>query len=64
MLTTSMKMPDNDGHEIDVILGYDLKESGINILNAIDLNLVYTNTNWGGNSDDVNTLEVYANYKF
>ena len=30
--------------EIDVILGYDLKDSGINIINSIDLNLVYTNT--------------------
>ena len=55
---------DNDGHEIDLILGYDLKESGIDIISAIDLNLVYSNTNWGGNSDDINALEVYANYKF
>ena len=55
---------DNDGHEFDVILGYDMKESGINIINAIDMNLVYSNTNWGNNSDDINALELYANYKF
>ena len=56
---------DADGQEIDVILGYDLKDSGFGLLSAFDLNLVYTNTNYGGiDSDDVNALEVYANYKF
>ncbi|SFZ98893.1 hypothetical protein MNB_SV-5-1084 [hydrothermal vent metagenome] len=47
---------DVDGSEIDVILGY-------NITDAIDLNVVYTNTDYGVGSD-VNALEVYANYKF
>jgi len=60
----SAALTDNDGHEIDVILGYDLKDSGNAIISAIDLNLVYTNTNYGDNSDDVNALEIYANYKF
>lgn len=54
---------DDDGAEIDVILGYDLKDSGINIINAIDLNVVYTNTDYGI-GDDTNALEIYANYKF
>jgi hypothetical protein len=54
----------NEGHEVDVILGYDLKDSGINIVNAMDLNVVYTNTNYGADSEDINALEVYANYKF
>jgi len=47
----------NDGHEIDVILGY-------NITDTIDANIVYTNTNYGDNTDTVNALEIYANYKF
>ncbi len=55
---------DNDGHEIDVILGYDLKDSGVDIISAIDVNLVYSNTNYGANTDDINALEIYANYKF
>jgi hypothetical protein len=56
---------DADGHEVDVILGYDLKDSGSSLLSAIDLNMVYSNTNYGGiNSDDINALEIYANYKF
>ena len=56
---------DADGHEFDAILGYDFKDSGFGLFSAVDLNLVYTNTNYGGiNSDDVNALEVYANYKF
>jgi hypothetical protein len=54
----------NEGHEVDVILGYDLKDSGINIVNAMDLNVVYTNTNYGADSEDINALEIYANYKF
>jgi len=45
-----------DGHEIDVILGY-------NITNAIDINAVYSNTDYG-TGDDINALEIYANYKF
>ncbi len=48
---------DSEGQEIDVILGY-------NITNAIDINAVYTNTDWGYNTDAINALEVYANYKF
>ncbi len=49
---------DEDGSEIDIILGYTFND-------AIDLNVVYTNTtaDWT-NLDDVNALEVYANYKF
>lgn len=47
---------EDEGHEIDVILGYDINE-------AIDLNVVYTNTDYGI-GDDINALEVYANYKF
>jgi len=61
-------LQDNDGYEVDLILGYDITD-------AIDLNVVYTNTDYGtfgggdqnivGNADDaVNALEVYANYKF
>lgn len=47
---------DNDGAEIDVILGYGITE-------AVDLNVVYTNTDYGI-GDDTNALEVYANYNF
>ena len=47
---------EDEGHEIDVILGYDITD-------AIDLNVVYTNTDYGM-GDDINALEVYANYKF
>ncbi len=54
----------NEGHEVDVILGYDMKDSALGLLSAIDLNLVYTNTNYGDDSSDINALEVYANYKF
>ena len=54
---------EDDGQEIDVILGYDMKDSGINIVNAMDFNVVYTNTDYGM-GDDENALEVYANYKF
>ena len=54
---------DDDGQEIDVILGYDFKESSMAIVNAIDLNVVYTNTDYGI-GDATNALEVYANYKF
>ena len=45
-----------DGHEIDVILGY-------NITDTIDVNAVYSNTDFG-TGNDTNALEVYANYKF
>jgi len=45
-----------EGHEIDVILGY-------NITDSIDINTVYTNTDYG-NDIDVNALEIYANFKF
>ena len=48
---------DDDGSEIDVILGYNITE-------AIDINAVYTNTDWGDDADAVNALEIYANYKF
>lgn len=48
--------PEDDGAEIDVILGY-------NITDAVDLNVVYTNTDYGV-GDDTNALEVFANYKF
>jgi len=54
---------EDDGQEIDVILGYDLKDSSMAIVNAIDLNVVYTNTDYGI-GEDTNALEVYANYKF
>ena len=47
---------EDEGYEVDLILGYDITE-------AIDLNVVYTNTDYGI-GDDVNALEVYANYKF
>ena len=47
---------DDDGQEIDVILGY-------NITDAIDANVVYTNTDYGI-GEDTNALEIYANYKF
>jgi len=61
-------LQEKDGYEVDLILGYDITD-------AIDLNVVYTNTDYGtfgggdqnivGNADDaVNALEVYANYKF
>lgn len=55
---------DNDGQEIDVILGYDFKNTDITVIKDMDLNVVYTNTNYGNNTDDINALEVYANYKF
>jgi len=45
-----------EGHEIDVILGY-------NITDSIDINAVYSNTDYGS-GDDTNALEIYANYKF
>ncbi len=48
--------PKDEGYEVDVILGYDITD-------AIDFNVVYTNTDYGI-GDDVNALEVYANYKF
>jgi len=47
---------DDEGHEFDLILGY-------NITKYIDANIVYSNTNYGSD-DDVNALEIYANYKF
>jgi hypothetical protein len=46
----------DEGHEFDLILGY-------NITDCIDANVVYSNTNYGS-SDDINALEIYANYKF
>ncbi|GEM_PF-854074 len=55
---------DSEGQEIDVILGYDLKDSGIKFVNAMDINVVYTSTDWGYNTSAINALEVYANYKF
>jgi len=54
----------NDGHEVDVILGYDFKDTDIVVIKDMDLNVVYTNTNYGADSSDINALEVYANYKF
>ncbi|AKF25273.1 hypothetical protein YH65_07625 [Sulfurovum lithotrophicum] len=54
----------NDGHEIDVILGYDFKNTDIVVIKDMDLNVVYTNTNYGADTSDINALEVYANYKF
>ena len=48
--------PTDHGDEVDVILGY-------NITDSIDINAIYTNTDYGTNGD-VNALEVYANYKF
>ena len=47
----------NEGSEIDVILGY-------NITDTIDLNVVYTNTDWGYNTNAINALEIYSSYKF
>jgi len=46
----------DEGHEFDLILGY-------NFTDCIDANVVYSNTNYGA-EDDVNALEIYANYKF
>ena len=46
----------DEGHEFDLILGY-------NFTKCIDANIVYSNTNYG-TSDDINALEIYANYKF
>jgi hypothetical protein len=46
----------DEGHEFDLILGY-------NFTDCIDANIVYSNTNYGS-SDDINALEIYANYKF
>jgi len=46
----------DEGHEFDLILGY-------NFTKCIDANIVYSNTNYG-DDNDVNALEVYANYKF
>ena len=54
---------EDEGQEIDVILGYDLKESANVFINKMDLNVVYTNTDYGL-GDAVNALEIYANYKF
>ncbi len=48
---------DDEGSEIDLILGY-------NITDTIDLNVVYTNTDWDDGEGAINALEVYANYKF
>ncbi len=50
---------DNDSYEFDAIFGYDFTDT-------IDAGIVYTNTQstvWDPN-EDVNQLEVYANYKF
>jgi len=47
----------DEGSEIDVILGY-------NITDAIDLNVVYTNTDYDDDASAINALEIYANYKF
>ncbi|KYJ86527.1 hypothetical protein [Sulfurovum riftiae] len=55
---------DNEGHEVDVILGYDFKNTDIVVIKDMDINLVYTNTNYGANTEDINALEIYANYKF
>jgi len=57
-------LTDNEGHEVDVILGYDFKNTDIAVIKDMDINLVYTNTNYGANSEDINALEIYANYKF
>jgi len=46
----------DEGYEFDLILGY-------NFTKCIDANIVYSNTNYG-TSDDINALEIYANYKF
>ena len=47
---------EDEGHEFDVILGYDITDT-------IDTGLVYTNTDYGVGSGQ-NGLEIYANYKF
>jgi len=46
----------DEGHEFDLILSYD-------ITNVINANIVYSNTNYG-TPDDINAIEIYANYKF
>jgi hypothetical protein len=46
----------NDGNEFDLILGY-------NITDAIDANLIYTNSDYGEDKA-INGIEIYANYKF
>ena len=48
---------DDEGSEIDVILGY-------NITDAIDINAVYTNTDYDDGVGATNALEIFANYKF
>ena len=49
-------IPEDEGHEADLILGYNITED-------IDFNVVYSNTDYGV-GDATNALEVYANYKF
>jgi hypothetical protein len=46
----------DEGYEFDLILGNTFTD-------CIDANIVYSNTNYG-EDDDVNALEIYANYKF
>lgn len=46
----------NDGHEIDVILGYGITD-------CISVDAIYSNTDYG-TGDDVNALELIATYKF
>ena len=53
----------DEGYEVDVILGYDFKNTDIVVIKDMDINLVYSNTDYGL-GDDINTLEIYANYKF
>jgi len=47
---------EDEGHEADLILGYELTE-------CIDAEVVFSNTNYG-EADDENALEVVATYKF
>ncbi|BAF71764.1 OprD family outer membrane porin [Sulfurovum sp. NBC37-1] len=54
---------EDDGYEVDVILGYDFKSTDIVVIKDMDLNVVYTNTDYGLGGD-TNALEIYANYKF
>ena len=58
--TLSYAQYGDEGSEFDLILGYNFTDS-------IDAGLVYTNTDYDvnvDNTDAVNAVEVYANYKF
>lgn len=53
----SYDLANEEGHEIDVILGYGLTKS-------VSLDAIYSNTDYGDGAGDVNALEVIATYNF